>query len=350
MSLLVDIKLKIGDFTLDINFENTKKTLGILGASGCGKSMTLKCIAGIITPDEGRIVLGERILYDSNKKIDTKVQDRNIGFLFQDYALFPNMNVEQNIAAGIKGDKELKRHIVAQMINKFRLEGKEKLLPGALSGGQQQRVALARILAYNPELILLDEPFSAMDTYLRDQMQQQLLETLSDYDGDVILVSHDRDEIYKFCSNMIIMRDGTNDLIGDTKELFIEPKTLEAAKLSGCKNLSKVKKIDDYHILAIDWDIKLRSDRIIDDDITYVGIRAHDFIPVWDDDAKYNDNCIKCDIKTTAEMPFEVHFYIKASNDQLCWFIQRDLMKKLDNVGKPKSLYFPPEKLLLLRK
>ena len=170
LQLGVEIKKKLKEFDLDISFSAGKGCLGILGPSGCGKSMTLKSIAGIVTPDSGRIALqyakgeaaGGRVLYDSALKINEKPQMRRVGYLFQNYALFPNMSVEENIAAGLKG-MEKKKAKVGEMIERFRLTGLEKRYPGQLSGGQQQRVALARILAYEPEALLLDEPFSAMD-------------------------------------------------------------------------------------------------------------------------------------------------------------------------------------------
>ncbi len=164
MSLSVDIEKKLGAFHLRSKFEVPDETMALLGASGCGKSMTLKCIAGIVTPDRGRIVLGDRVLFDSEKKINLPPQQRKVGYLFQQYALFPNMSVEQNILCGIRsGDKAEKRCVLAEKIRMFRLEGLEKKHPAQLSGGQQQRVALARILCSEPEAILLDEPFSALD-------------------------------------------------------------------------------------------------------------------------------------------------------------------------------------------
>ena len=182
MAVTVEIRRKLDNFLLDINFHSDARRIGILGASGCGKSMTLKSIAGIELPDEGHIEVEGRIFFDKEKKINLKPQIRNVGYLFQNYALFPTMTVEKNIAAGLKGSKQEKEARVREMVEKFRLQGLEKRLPGKLSGGQQQRVALARIMAYEPEMILLDEPFSALDMYLKDQLQRELAEMLADYE------------------------------------------------------------------------------------------------------------------------------------------------------------------------
>ena len=212
LRLGVEIKKKLKEFDLDISFSAGKGCLGILGPSGCGKSMTLKSIAGIVTPDSGRIALqyakgeaaGGRVLYDSALKINEKPQMRRVGYLFQNYALFPNMSVEENIAAGLKG-MEKKKAKVGEMIERFRLTGLEKRYPGQLSGGQQQRVALARILAYEPEALLLDEPFSAMDTYLREGLRLELSKVLADYDGVSVMVTHDRDEAFQLCKNIMLL-------------------------------------------------------------------------------------------------------------------------------------------------
>ena len=169
MSLKVHIHSKLKGFELKVDFETNGKPMGILGASGCGKSMTLKCIAGIMTPDEGYIELRGKVLFDSKNKINLKPQDRKVGYLFQNYALFPNMTVAQNIAVGIRGSKSEKTEVVTKMLHNFHLQGLEKRYPSQLSGGQQQRVALARILAYEPDALLLDEPFSALDAYLKEE-------------------------------------------------------------------------------------------------------------------------------------------------------------------------------------
>ena len=190
MSLYVDIEKRLGTFRLQSKFEVADETLALLGASGCGKSVTLKCIAGIMTPDRGHIVLNDRVLFDSEKKIDLTPQQRRVGYLFQQYALFPNMTVEQNILCGIRaGSRSEKRALAAEKIRMFRLEGLEKKHPAQLSGGQQQRVALARILCSEPQAILLDEPFSALDSYLKWELE--LGELLGAFDGPILWVSHE---------------------------------------------------------------------------------------------------------------------------------------------------------------
>ena len=192
MSLYVDIEKRLGAFRLQSKFEVADETLALLGASGCGKSVTLKCIAGIMTPDRGRIVLNGRVLFDSEKKIDLTPQQRRVGYLFQQYALFPNMTVEQNILCGIRaGSRSEKRTLLSEKIRLFRLEGLEKKHPAQLSGGQQQRVALARILCSEPQAILLDEPFSALDSYLKWNLELELSDLLAGFRGPILWVSHE---------------------------------------------------------------------------------------------------------------------------------------------------------------
>ena len=216
--LKVNIQKKLKEFDLDVEFELDKGCLGILGPSGCGKSMTLKSIAGIVNPDNGIVSLTtdeETVYYDSSKKINLKPQKRKVGYLFQNYALFPNMTVEENVAIGLSKEDKNK---VSEIIKRFHLEGLEKRYPRQLSGGQQQRVALARILAYGPDVILLDEPFSAMDTFLKEQLRLELVNSLKDFDGFSILVTHNRDEAFQFCDELIILDQGKVIAKGETHE------------------------------------------------------------------------------------------------------------------------------------
>lgn len=277
MSLKVNIKKRLGNFNLDVAFETERGVFAILGASGCGKSMTLKCIAGIETPDEGRIELNGRVLYDSAKKINLTPQKRRVGYMFQDYALFPNMTVEQNIKAGMGKHPEEEK--VRSYINRFRLEGMEKHYPAQLSGGQKQRVAMARMIASEPDILLLDEPFSALDSYLKWEMEQEMRDMLAEVQKPVLFVSHNRDEVYRLCSMVSCIDHGKMEVIEKTKEFFHNPKTKTAAVLSGCKNISAAEIVDNNHIKALGWGITLCVSEI-PEETKAVGIRAHSFYPV----------------------------------------------------------------------
>ena len=300
--LKVNIQKELKEFDLDVDFELKKRSLGILGPSGCGKSMTLKSIAGIVNPDKGLVSLTtdeETVYFDSDKKINLKPQKRNVGYLFQNYALFPNMTVEENVAAGLsKGHDE---KIVSEMIRRFHLEGLEKRYPRQLSGGQQQRVALARILAYGPDVILLDEPFSAMDTFLKEQLRMELVNLLKDFDGFSIMVTHDRDEAFQFCDELIILDKGKIIAKGDTYDIFENPRKVQVARLTGCKNISKVEVIDEHHVKSLDWGLVFEVSESISPSITHIGIRAHNFSPAEKDDV----NVIDTADSTLIEMPFE---------------------------------------------
>ena len=211
MSLSVAIKKRLDCFTLDAAFtaEGGGAVTALFGPSGAGKSMTLKCIAGLVTPDEGLITLDFDELYDSERGIDVPARKRRVGYLFQSYALFPAMTVWGNIACGVReGSREKRAERVAEQIRTFRLEGLEKRKPWQLSGGEQQRVALARCLVNDPAVLLLDEPFSAVDEELKLVLEDELMEHLEGFAGPCILVSHDRVEVERLCGKMVEIRGG----------------------------------------------------------------------------------------------------------------------------------------------
>ena len=226
MSLEVSIRKKLHDFELDVSF-NTEgcSRLGVLGPSGCGKSMTLKSIAGIVTPDEGRIVLNGRVLFDSAQKINLPPQSRKVGYLFQSYALFPHMRIIDNIACGLRLSKKEARQNrqIRQIVEMVHLTGLEERYPGQLSGGQQQRAALARILVYQPEIILLDEPFSALDEPLRVELQHQLSEILRDWQREAILVTHSQTEVRRMSDHLMVLDGGHITAFGATADLLPPP-------------------------------------------------------------------------------------------------------------------------------
>lgn len=206
--LEVQIYKKLAEFDLDASFQVDDNILGLMGASGSGKSMTLKCIAGIETPDQGRIVLNGRVLFDSEKKINVPIQKRNVGYMFQSYALFPNMNVYENISVGLRARKVKDVDIVVQKVmQQFRVFELASRYPKQLSGGQRQRVALARLMAYEPDVLLLDEPFSALDEDLKEDLLQELKSELQ-ISKPVIFVSHDKEEVNYLCDLKYKIKQG----------------------------------------------------------------------------------------------------------------------------------------------
>lgn len=222
MSLEIKIKKKLKEFTLESELNIEAGCTGLMGPSGSGKSITLKCIAGVETADSGRIVLDGKVLYDSEKKINLPPQKRKIGYLFQGYALFPNMTIEENIKAGLKAKKIPKDEMeqkTKEMMKRFHIEELAKRYPRQISGGQKQRTALARMLVCEPEVILMDEPFSALDEYLREQMQEELSSLLEQLKKPAILVSHSSTEIENLCDKKYhIQRGSMKEVIFSTKE------------------------------------------------------------------------------------------------------------------------------------
>lgn len=349
MSIEVFIKRDLGAFKLNIAFQSHSRRIGILGASGCGKSLTLKSIAGIEKPDEGRILIQGREVFNSSRRLNVKPQLRNVGYLFQNYALFPTMTVEQNIAAGLTGKKMQKVQRVGEMIERFRLNGLEKRLPSELSGGQQQRVALARILAYEPEVLLLDEPFSALDAYLKDRMQREFMDLLRSYPGIVILVSHNRDEVYRMSEELIVLDAGKIAGQGSTKQIFAAPGNVTAARLTGCKNITEVCRTD-AGIYSEEWKMELPVFVDSESGIQAIGIRAHQF--------SMNKTGVDAPLvfpvlePVVTEDLFEYNVSFKTSTEasgRVDWKVSKDIWK-YGRDALPGRLYLNAADVLLLKK
>ena len=281
MSLIVDIRKDLGSFKLDVQFAAENGVTSLLGASGCGKSMTLKCIAGIEKPDEGHIELEGRVLFDAKGHINLPPQQRRVGYLFQNYALFPNMTVRQNILCGLSREKDRRRKAerLEEMLRMLRLEGLERHKPHQLSGGQQQRVALARILVSDPQLLLLDEPFSALDGHLRDALKIELRDILDRFGREVLMVTHDRTEAYNMSQAVAVMDAGRLLALKPTKALFADPGSVQAAILTGCKNIIPARRVDEHTVEIPEWGLRLRTAKEVRDRLCAVGIRAHYFNP-----------------------------------------------------------------------
>lgn len=234
MALVAEFTKKLDNSTLEISLAPSDTPIGLVGGSGAGKSMTLKCIAGLETPDEGEISLHGQVVFSSTKKINLPPQQRKIGYLFQKYALFPKMTVSQNIAMGAHNQPHNAQQI-EQYLTQFRLEGRKNALPHQLSGGEQQRTALARLLASQPAFLLLDEPFSALDGGLQQEMVGLFGGILSSVSG--IVVSHRPDEVLALCPTAYLLEHGKTHNETPTKQLISAPPTVASAKLFGAENI-----------------------------------------------------------------------------------------------------------------
>jgi molybdate transport system ATP-binding protein len=277
VSLLVDIKKGFGSFSLDVGFEVGDEAFALLGASGCGKSLTMRCIAGIVTPDEGRIVVDGTTFYDSAAGIDLTPQQRKTALLFQNYMLFPNLTVEENVGAGIdKGvSKQERARIIDEELTRFDVSAFRKRYPAQLSGGQQQRVALARMLAAHPGILMLDEPFSALDSHLKAMLEQNLASLFEAYRGTVLYVSHDIDEAIRFCDRVAVIDNGRIKEIDTGRELVDHPRCLAAMKLSGCKNTTRARYVDSSHVYCPEWGITVATGPLrVDPAVKHLGVRA----------------------------------------------------------------------------
>ena len=339
MSLIVKIKKQLDNFVLSVDMELTDEIVSVIGMSGSGKSMTLKCIAGIETPDCGFISLNGRVLYDSKNRINLHPGKRRVGYLFQDYALFPTMTVMENICIAMGHRDEQK---VKGMLKRYGLDGMADTYPDHLSGGQRQRVAMLRMLAAKPECILLDEPFSALDEHVKRSMESELMEMLTDFHNPVIFVSHNRDEVYRLCDTVCVLNKGKSDPKETVKELFRAPVTMGAALISGCKNISPAKVQPDGTLLCKDWGVSLKTALNMPENTAYVGIRAQYFPP------EGTAHAIPCTVERVVENPFSTVVMLQTTGaGRLRWELDKAVWETLSGTEK-LTLYVRPEDVMPL--
>lgn len=349
--LFLNIEKRLPNFHLQIAFNTDDQPLGLLGGSGAGKSMILRCLAGIETPNKGRIVLNNRVLFDSENNINIPIYQRRIGFLFQNYALFPHLTVAQNIAFGIPKYIDTKTEVEKQLIA-MKLQGFGNRYPHQLSGGQQQRVALARALASNPEALLLDEPFSALDTHLRSQLEQQVTEILADYSGVTLFVTHNMEEAYRLCPNLLVLEQGKAAHYGSKYEIFQHPASVNVAQLTGCKNFSRANILSPQKIEAIDWGCTLEVRENITSELSYVGIRAHHLVFTKD---PQQVNTFPCYLVRTSETPHRMTVFLKlhsVGNHPHDYHLQGEIYKEkwvnIQEQSFPWYVHLEPSRLLLM--
>ena len=313
MPLEIQIVKQLPEFILDASFRaEDELPLAILGPSGSGKTMLLRCIAGLETPDRGRIALHDRVLFDSERKIDVPARSRRVGLLFQHFALFPHRTVAENLAFGLRHLPAAERAArIAALALRTHVAGLEHRYPRELSGGEQQRVALARALAVEPETLMLDEPLSALDTHLRSQIESQLQQTFSEYRRPALLVTHSMEEAYRLCGRLLVLSRGRVASFGDMETTFHRPPTAEVARLTGCKNISRVKAVSPRALDATDWGCRVCVADPLTGQPAYVGIRAHhiDFVESAASGAP-PENVFPCWLVRSSETPFRVTLFL----------------------------------------
>jgi len=350
--LEVRVEKALECFRLDVDLVAGRGAVGLLGASGAGKSMTLRMIAGVIAPDRGRIVLNSRILFDSATGEYVSAARRKIGVVFQDYALFPRMTVAANVGFGLSTlSRQERRTRVQQQLERMHIAELADRYPAEISGGQRQRVAIARCMAIEPEALLLDEPFAALDPHLRRQMEEQLRETLSGYNGAVIFVTHDMEEAFRFCDDLLVLDNGRVIASGPKHQLFEQPRNVVAARLTGCKNLVPARRVGSHQIAVDSWNCRLQTADKVPDSLTHLGLRSHQIAFHSAED----ENTFSCWLVGVSEAPHEVTLYLRlhaapqaSELPHLEADIAKDLWRVISMEPQPWRIRLAPERLLLL--
>ena len=243
-----------GDFTLDAAWETDRSIVALVGPSGSGKTLTLQSIAGLIAPDSGCIVCAGRTLFDSHTRINLPPQERRIGYVFQGYALFPHMTVAQNVSYGVPRRIESRGDRTRDIIGRLGLSALMSRYPADLSGGQQQRVALARALATDPDVLLLDEPFSALDAPLRRELSTELAQTLREWGKLAVLVTHDLAEAYQIADVVVLYEHGRTSGAVLKNDLLWHPSSERVARLIGARNILRATIADAGGAsIVLDW-------------------------------------------------------------------------------------------------
>jgi molybdate transport system ATP-binding protein len=235
--LSVVARRQFPDFALDAAWSSDQPVVALVGPSGSGKTLTLQCIAGLLAPDHGRITAAGRILFDSTDRINLRPQHRRVGYVFQGYALFPHMTVERNVFYGLRARDQPSNDRATAIVDRLGLRPLASRYPSELSGGQQQRVALARALATEPDVLLLDEPLSALDAPLRRELAGELRQTLREWGKIAILVTHDLSEAYQIADMVVLYEHGKTTGAVPKNDLLWNPSSEQMARLIGARNI-----------------------------------------------------------------------------------------------------------------
>jgi molybdate transport system ATP-binding protein len=357
--LEIRIKRALPGFDLDVNLAVNEEIISILGPSGSGKTMALFCIAGLIRPDEGLIKLNNRVLYSSKDQIFIAPRNRKIGFVFQNYALFPHLTVAENIAYGLSGQPaQTVTEKVTELLEVINIPALKDRYPVELSSGQQQRVALARALAPEPEALLLDEPFSALDTYRKERLEYELLSLYHYYRGDILFVTHDLDQGFKVGKKIAIFDNGKTVQCADKEQVICCPVNRTAARLAGFKNLVEgrvvglsgdaatvfIPEFDQHLTVAAPTSMKLDTGQPV-----IIGIRP-EHLAIVD---QPTDNTIPCHLDKLVKGVTTLHSYYYALADQqkrysLEYRYPGEQSAQPEKRVSPCYLYFNPHQLIIM--
>lgn len=354
--LEVNIQKQLPNFLLNIAFQidGTQNPLGILGVSGAGKTTLLRCIAGLETPDRGVILLNRKILFDSAKGINLPPQERAVSLVWQDYALFPHLTVGENIAFGMSAHQSslLVEQEIDRQLKQVELVTIKQRLTQQLSGGEKQRVALARALASKPQLTLLDETFSALDTNLKERLLQLLRQRLHSYRGLTLYVTHNLQEAYDLCPQLLVIDRGKAIAFNSKQNIFNYPPNLQTARLIGCQNFSQAKAITPQKIKAVDWQCILQIEQPIPATLSHIGIHTHhlklvesaegvNIFPVWLTNFRELSDRVMLNLKLHSAPDYRQDYHLIAEVDLAKW-------QQLQQLATPWYLQLAPARIFLL--
>ena len=353
--LEVDIEKALSRFTLRVALRTGRGAVGLLGASGAGKSMTLRLIAGIATPTRGHIALHGRTLFSSAEGIHIPPARRRIGVVFQDYALFPHRTVAENVVFGLHALTPAERdRRLQQWLTRLELAHLAHRYPGEISGGERQRVAIARCMVLEPDALLLDEPFAALDPHLRRQLEGQLRRTLATYHGVVLFVTHDMEEAFRFCTDLLVLDRGRVIASGPRQQLFEQPRTVTSARLTGCKNIAPAQLIpaQPARIAVPTWQCDLDLSAAPPLALTHIGYRSHHFRL---QPAQTGPNVFPCWLVEASEAPHEMTLYLRlhsapapGDSHHVQADIPKDQWHALSAQPQPWHIQVDPTRVLLL--
>jgi molybdate transport system ATP-binding protein len=339
-------------FTLDIEFQARAGVTALFGASGAGKTLTLDAIAGFTRPDAGRILLDDKILFDAASHVNLRPQQRNCGYVFQNYALFPHMTLRQNLVFAADRQPRLERHRrVNEMLERFHLTDVSGRRPHEISGGQKQRCSIARALIGSPRLLLLDEPARGLDAPLRAELYSLLREIQVDFQIPILLVTHDLDECFELAEEMLILRDGRIVQSGAPRKILEQPANVEVARLVGIANLFEAEitaldpgrntsrlRFQDREVTGTYFPGHLLGDRV------WLCVRAEELRVTGHNGARPEPNQVPAKLLRVSEKPQSVR--LEFSGDIAVELPRQEFERQKDN--KDWLVEFPPDALRVL--